>query len=121
MHALCSGLEEEEAEADVLNLKLQVTCDWLIHGGESLLRWAHGNDGTEDFDAEDEVNYFDGGELYDGPPIMCLERWAFWRERLGEALEEDDDVSEETRQKVLETVQTMKDLEARIGQAPSVG
>lgn len=56
------------------------------------------------------------GVLYEGPPIMCLQRWGFWMDRL-EWLAKSDNygLGEEVRTEAFEAFGVMKEVEGRIG------
>ncbi|OTA66132.1 hypothetical protein K449DRAFT_431607 [Hypoxylon sp. EC38] len=84
--ALREALEEElDTDHDLAKAecRMQVPCEWMIHGAKPLLWWARENIGYANV-AEDETQYFPGGSLYKGTPAVCLQRWGFWQTRFEE-------------------------------------
>ncbi|KAK3308016.1 uncharacterized protein B0T15DRAFT_94137 [Chaetomium strumarium] len=111
MYAVQSALEEpldtlSGAEVEMAGWRVKVACAWLTHGAKPLLWWARENEsyGNE----EDGSNYIKRGPLYDGPAIMCIERWRFWLHRLQVLAKEESGLGEEIRVVALQTVQTMR-------------
>ncbi|KAF6808982.1 hypothetical protein CMUS01_13772 [Colletotrichum musicola] len=62
-----------------------------------------------------EVNRYPAGLLYNGPEIMCLQRWGFWIERFEELGNNGPYIGEEARKAALEAAESMRKLERRIG------
>ncbi|KAK0371977.1 hypothetical protein CLIM01_10658 [Colletotrichum limetticola] len=121
MDALRSALEEEPSPIPaVAECRLRVACEWIRQSARPLLGWARENVGYSEMPeyerdlTEEAIAY--QGVLYDGPPIMCLQRWGFWMGRLEWlAKSEDSGLVEEARTEVLEAFWVMKEVEGRIG------
>lgn len=117
MDALLLAFEKEPSPIQgVVECRLLVACDWMIHGAASpLLLWAQENIGYRDVPVEDRQSYFPGGSLYqDGPQTMYLRRWGFWMQRF-EEFSKMDRLSEEVKGQASKAVERMKTVEARIG------
>ena len=110
MYGIQSALEQDLTALPLQEMaewRVKATCAWLTCGAaKRLLWWAKENEGYSN--VEDEGSYIQQGPLYEGPAVMCFERWQFWMDRLQQLAKEDSGLSEETRQTALETVQTMK-------------
>ncbi|KAM5344447.1 hypothetical protein ACJ41O_012983 [Fusarium nematophilum] len=95
-------------------MRVKIAREWITHASKPLLWWARENIGYRDAPV-DSGAYVEGGSLYNGPATMCLRRWGFWLERFEYLAKEESDMSEELRKAVLETVQTMRRIEASLG------
>jgi Protein of unknown function (DUF3632) len=116
MYALRSALEDNMEETDKMELRIQVACGWISYGARGLLGWALENVGYADITVDDTANYVEGGQLYHGPPTMCLRRWGFWLDRFEElGREQCGIISEDIRKAVLEAAQTMRTVETGVG------
>ncbi|KAK1481745.1 hypothetical protein CCUS01_15954 [Colletotrichum cuscutae] len=121
MDALRSALEEEPSPIPaVAECRLRVACEWIRQSARPLLGWARENVGYSEMPeyerdlTEEAIAY--QGVLYEGPPIMCLQRWGFWMDRLEWlAKSEDSGLVEEARTEVLEAFWVMKEVEGRTG------
>lgn len=121
MYALRSALEEEPSPIPaVAECRLRVACEWIRQSARPLLGWARENVGYSEMPeyerdlTEEAIAY--QGVLYEGPPIMCLQRWGFWMDRLEWLAKSDDSgLVEEARTEVLEAFGVMKEVEGRIG------
>ncbi|KAF6820577.1 hypothetical protein CSOJ01_00833 [Colletotrichum sojae] len=116
MFALISALEEEPSKTqEILDSRIKAACAWITHASKPLLRWALENAGRTDASPDDTAVYMDGGPLYRGPPLMCLQRWGFWIDRLEELGKDASGAGGGARKVALETARTMRQVEARLG------
>ena len=115
MDALRLALEEEPTDKVKYECRVQVACEWIGHGAKQLLWWARDNIGYANVPVEDEATYVEQGPLYHGPPAMCLKRWGFWLDRFEDLGKEESGLGEEVRKAALEAAQTMKSVEAGVG------
>ncbi|KAL0776390.1 hypothetical protein CaCOL14_007677 [Colletotrichum acutatum] len=95
MDVLRSALEEEPSPIPaVAECRLRVAFERIRQSARSLLRWARENVGYPEMPeyesglTEETIAY--QGVLYEGPPIMCLQRWGFWMDRLEWLTKSDD-------------------------------
>ncbi|KAJ3958986.1 hypothetical protein N0V92_004413 [Colletotrichum tropicale] len=83
MYAMTTALEEEPIlKYGVTACRIEVVREWIHRAGRKLFRWALENVGFDGTLEKDSPQYVEGGPLYHGPPMMCLQRWGFWIERL---------------------------------------
>lgn len=118
MYALRSALEEQPSPiSEVVECRLKVACDWVLHSARPLLWWAQENLGYTDVPVEDTAAHEPGGELYEGPQTMCLRRWGFWLQRFESFGREAEGsgLSEEVRREALDAAEFMKTVERQIG------
>ncbi|KAF6820949.1 hypothetical protein CSOJ01_00384 [Colletotrichum sojae] len=140
LDALIPPLDEEEEIGDWLYrtwdlmVDLAISPDSTRHIQERLmsrspsqLRWALDKVGHADVPrhwdvtalkdraVKIEVNRCPAGLLYNGPEIMCLQRWGFWIERFEELGNNGPYLGEEARKAALEAAESMRKLERRIG------
>lgn len=116
MLALISALEEEPSRTQgILDCRVKAACTWITHASKPLFRWALENAGRTDVSPDDTAVCMDGGPLHHGPPIMCLQRWGFWIDRLEELGKDGSGAGEEARKVALETARTMRQVEAQLG------
>jgi hypothetical protein len=108
MHTIRCGLEQPVAEMEHAEWSVKFACAWLTHGSAiPLLNWAQEN--LEDDNVVHDSNYFERGPLYDGPAVMCFERWQFWLYRLDELASQESGLSQETRQSAFDAAQAMNE------------
>jgi hypothetical protein len=108
MGAIRCGFETPVAEMKQAEWSVKLACAWLTYGSAiPLLKWAQEN--LEDDNVVHDTNYFERGPLYDGPAVMCFERWQFWLQRLDELASQESGLSQETRQSVLNAAQAMNE------------
>ncbi len=118
MLAIQSGLEQDLSARPVAEMaqaewSVKFACAWLAHGSAiPLLQWAQEN--MDDGNIETRTNTFDAGPLYDGPAIVCFERWQFWLHRLDELANQEFGLSQETRQSARDAAQAMKEAEGTV-------
>jgi hypothetical protein len=115
MYAVQSALEEQLNTLPAVEMaewRVRVGCAWLTHGAKPLLWWARENEsyGNE----EDSSNYIKQGPLYDGPAMMCFERWRFWLHRLLVLAKEEAGLGEEVRVVALQAMRTMRKVEESV-------
>ncbi|KAF6831540.1 hypothetical protein CPLU01_06706 [Colletotrichum plurivorum] len=121
-------LEEEPiATPGFGECRIQAACAWIAHGSRPLLQWALDKVGHADVPrrwdvtalkdraVKIEVNRFPAGLLYNGPEIMCLQRWGFWIERFEELGNNGPYIGDDARKAALEAAESMRMLERRIG------
>ncbi|KAK1640972.1 hypothetical protein BDP81DRAFT_390295 [Colletotrichum phormii] len=121
MDALRSALEEEPSSIPaVAECRLRLACEWIRHSARSLLWWSQENIGYLEMPeyerdlTEEAISY--QGVLYEGPPIMCRQRWEFWMVRLEWlAKSEDAGLGKEMRTKALEAFEIMMEVGEWIG------
>ncbi|KAF4808982.1 hypothetical protein CGCSCA5_v011866 [Colletotrichum siamense] len=90
LDAMRSNLEEElSSDRWVLSTRMDVAELWIRHARKPILKWALENAGRTDPPKEDSMDYEESGPLYHGPPMMCLQRWGFWIERLEQLSKKD--------------------------------
>ncbi|KAF5855118.1 hypothetical protein ETB97_009862 [Aspergillus alliaceus] len=69
---------EQPCDGDILECNVVAAAQWIKYSGRALYTSATNEDeGNDNFSA---VN----GPLYEGSPVLCLERWRFWKRRFGE-------------------------------------
>ncbi|KAK4238195.1 hypothetical protein C8A03DRAFT_33801 [Achaetomium macrosporum] len=116
MHAARSALENEQntlpITLEMAEWKIKIACAWLTYGGAGpLLRWVQENWSYDYEEDERNCDHVGQGPLYDGPAMMCFERWQFWLDRLCELAKSESGMSEETSQAALEAVHAMREVE----------
>ncbi|KAI9897352.1 hypothetical protein N3K66_007208 [Trichothecium roseum] len=103
---LTSALENPAADAGLMDCRVWVAAEWLIRCGRVLLDQINVTNRDPDIDA----NFQDPGPLYgeDQPP-RSLQRWEFWKTRLGEihAQSASLGLSSETKQHVEAALKAM--------------
>ncbi|EPE34941.1 hypothetical protein GLAREA_10636 [Glarea lozoyensis ATCC 20868] len=111
--AMRSALEEDLSTTEIskVELKMQVACEWILHAANALLTWARVNGDITDL-PRGHIQYLDRGTLYHGKPWMCLERLTFWIGRFEDIGKNESRLSEETRNRVLESARFMKSIES---------
>ncbi|KAJ0377533.1 hypothetical protein COL26b_004240 [Colletotrichum chrysophilum] len=116
MNAMRSALEEEiSPDIDIAECRMSIACEWSMRlASKPLLRWALENVGAE-HPKEDSMDYEEPGPLYHGPPMMCLQRWGFWIERLEQLSKGDDRDHELIRGDAKTVVEYMQDAEKELG------
>ncbi|THC99815.1 hypothetical protein EYZ11_000745 [Aspergillus tanneri] len=72
---LRSALEQNPPEAE-LGTYVNAAAEWIKYSGKVLFDMAEASGG------ENEDRILSAGALYLGPSKLCLERWAFWKQRL---------------------------------------
>lgn len=75
------GLEEELSPGSSTDCRVAVASEWAIQAGPAFLRLCLIE--RSDFD-ELQRRSHRAGSLYAGHPGLSLERWGFWKRRLGE-------------------------------------
>lgn len=85
----------------------------MIHSDRSLFDWARQNKGRISI-TEEDAEYIEAGPLYDGVPVVCPQRWAFWESRLVELGKKKSGLKEETRNTMLEAAGSMTRIERSI-------
>jgi hypothetical protein len=83
---LRDGLEGVKAETKpapeaVINTRILVATEWIIHGGRGILRESLLNDLSEELTSGQP---WCAGSLFAGARGFNLERWGFWKRRFGE-------------------------------------
>jgi hypothetical protein len=111
--AIISALEEDLSTTEIskLELKMQVACEYILHAAKVFLKWARVSVDITNLTRGD-MQYLDRGTLYHGSPWMCLERWTFWIGRFEEIGKNESRLSEETRNRALESARLMKSIES---------
>lgn len=114
--ALRSGLEgavEEEKHTPeaVANIRILVATEWIIYDGRALLQESLLNGLSHE---PTSGQPWRGGPLFPGTRGFNLERWGFWKRRLGELRESAVD---STQKKIDEAVELMKVTEAEAAKA----
>ena len=103
---LTSALENPAADAELMDCRVWVAAEWLIRCGRVLLDQINVTNRDRDIDA----NFQDPGPLYgeDQPP-RSLQRWEFWKTRLGEIHAQSASIglSSETKQHVEAALRAM--------------
>lgn len=108
------GLEGPEAKAvkpipeAVVNIRILVATEWILRRGRLLLRESLLNALSE---APSSGKPWDGGPLFLGTRGFNLERWGFWKRRLGEVRK---DAVESTQKAIDEAIELMTALEAEL-------
>ena len=87
--------------------RVAVASEWVIQSGPDLLRRCLLSSVLD----EAETRSYSAGALYAGHPGLCLERWGFWKRRLGEIR---DKVSESAMRSVDEAVESMTAAETAL-------
>ncbi|TVY32742.1 hypothetical protein LSUB1_G007514 [Lachnellula subtilissima] len=115
---LRGGLEGPQAEetetsapAAVVNTRVLVATEWIIRGGRGLLRESLLNSLSHEPSSGKPWN---GGPLFRGGRGFNLERWGFWKRRLGELRK---DAVESSQKAIGEAVELMTELEAEAANA----
>ena len=101
------GLEEEMNPGPSTDNRVAVASEWVIQSGPDLLRRCLLSSVLD----EAETRSYSAGALYAGHPGLCLERWGFWKRRLGEIR---DKVSESAMRSVDEAVESMTAAETAL-------
>ncbi|KAK4241408.1 hypothetical protein C8A03DRAFT_30384 [Achaetomium macrosporum] len=112
MYAVQSGLEQQLNTLlgpEMAEWRVKIACAWLTHGAKPLFWWARESESYGNVD--DSTNHIQRGPLYDGPAIMCFERWRLWLGGVQELAKHESGLSEETRQAAAEVVQLMREVE----------
>lgn len=73
--------EENPAPEAVVTTRLLVAIEWIMQGGRGLLRESLLNALSHE---PDSGSPWSGGPLFPGARGFNLERWGFWKRRLGE-------------------------------------
>lgn len=122
MYTMRHALEDEIpvlTDPSVAGWKVKFACAWLTHGAaKPLLRWAQENESYGN--VEDETNTIGQGPLYNGPAIMCYQRWQFWLHRLQGLASPESGFSDDVRQAAVGAVKTMKEVEEKLRDVPYV-
>ncbi|KAH0432385.1 hypothetical protein CcaCcLH18_06465 [Colletotrichum camelliae] len=107
LNAMRSALEEDTSpDIDIAECRMFVIFEWALPPAlKALLRWALENVGA-DHPKEDSMDYEEPGPLYHGPPMMCLQRWGFWIERLEQLSKCDPESPREDLEAFLKDLQT---------------
>ncbi|KAK0639676.1 hypothetical protein B0T16DRAFT_423561 [Cercophora newfieldiana] len=113
---LRQGLEDDLSEeakgdctpAEAVDNRVAVASEWLIHAGPALLKLSL----LEDQELDDALRRsYRPGVLFSGNPGFNLERWGFWKRRLGELRSE---VGEEVVLSVDKAVEIMNKSAAEL-------
>ncbi|KAI1389652.1 uncharacterized protein F4822DRAFT_399111 [Hypoxylon trugodes] len=105
--ALEEGLNTDPQNLERAECRMQVACEWIAHSAKPLLWWARENiDLSPEAAYEDRSQHVRRGELYEGTPAVCPERWGFWKIRFGE-LGKHPGFSEEIRKQASEAAENM--------------
>lgn len=107
LKAMRSALEEDTSpDIKIAECRMFVIFEWALPTAlKALLRWALENVGA-DHPKEDSMDYEEPGPLYHGPPMMCLQRWGFWIERLEQLSKCDPESPRDVREAFLKDIQT---------------
>ena len=109
------GPQAEETETSapvaVINTRVLVATEWIIRGGRGLLRESLLNSLSHEPRSGKPWN---GGPLFPGARGFNLERWGFWKRRLGELRK---DAVESSQNAIDEAVELMTALEAEAANA----
>ncbi|PYH46224.1 DUF3632 domain-containing protein [Aspergillus saccharolyticus JOP 1030-1] len=100
---LRSALEYPQSIPDGVDFHVGVVREWILHAGAELYRQR-----KEGVLTECEQRSTSPGPLYYGKADLCLERWAFWKERL---LDLAKDASPELQKTAVSVVEHMNDIE----------
>ncbi|TVY46634.1 hypothetical protein LOCC1_G003293 [Lachnellula occidentalis] len=76
-----SRIEETSVPKAVSNTRILVATEWIIQGGRGLLRESLSNALSYE---PGSGNPWGGGTLFHGARGFNVERWGFWKRRLGE-------------------------------------
>ncbi|KAF7554204.1 hypothetical protein G7Z17_g3063 [Cylindrodendrum hubeiense] len=99
---LREGLEEELSPGEVADCGVAAASEWLIQAAPALLRLCL----IDEDDLDEPIRRSNrAGSLFKGNPGLNLERWGFWKRRLGEVR---GTVSEETALSVDKALESMK-------------
>lgn len=79
---LRAALEEEIKDQAILEFKLAVAEEWIVHAGQAL--YIH----VTMEPADEESTTMKPGPLYNGKAKLDLERWGFWKNRLTDLAKE---------------------------------
>ncbi|KAI9763504.1 MAG: hypothetical protein M1840_000457 [Geoglossum simile] len=101
------GLEEEMSPGPSTDSRVAAAGEWIIQSGQDLLRRCLLNSALN----EAEARSYSAGALYAGNPGLCLERWGFWKRRLGEMRGK---VGESAMRSIDEAVESMTAAEMAI-------
>jgi hypothetical protein len=103
--------EDKSAPEAVVNARILVATEWIIKGGRGLLRESLLNALSHE---PNSGSPWSGGPLFPGARGFNLERWGFWKRRLGELRK----AAVESSQKLIdEAVELMTALEAEAANA----
>ena len=95
VHTMRAALEEE-LHVDELWMNVPVAAVWVFYAGEWIFQnqreWGSAPEGG----VPGHQGVAHGGTLWQGNTAFCIERWIFWRQRLG-AIVDREDVDEDTR------------------------
>ncbi|KAG9765647.1 hypothetical protein KCU73_g332, partial [Aureobasidium melanogenum] len=112
---ICDTLEDSKA---VIEIEIHAVRQWLLHAGDILYAMSHtphmhnrllSNSDIRNKIAKHEmhVSVKDERDLWQGSGGSSLERWDFWKQRLQD-LQDDNDQDEETKRVVRETLGAMR-------------
>lgn len=93
-------LENEQSGPEFEN-GLDAVGIWIKYAGRVMFERSKAPDTPED-------RMFKPGPLFSGPSKYCLERWTFWKERLGQITTQG-----ETTSRAQETRKAMEEIESR--------
>jgi len=107
--------EDKSASEAVVNTRILVATEWIIQGGRGLLRESLLNALSRE---PSSGSPWSGGPLFPGARGFNLERWGFWKRRLGELRKT---VVESSQKSIGEAVELMTALEAEVANTWGVG
>jgi hypothetical protein len=105
--ALEDDLPQEQIVRDCY---ISVVSEWITHAGQTIYRQLSDKELSEQ-----QKRVTRGGKLYHGKAGLCIERWEFWKQRVGEI---STLVSTELQPVALDAAQRMGEIEelARIAE-----
>lgn len=102
------GVDDKALPSAIIDTRVRVACTWIQLNGRRLLEQSLLNAATI---KPVGSNPYATGPLFQGSIGFTLERWGFWKRRLGEICEDFD---EPLRATIKEAAQIMADLEKEV-------
>lgn len=116
MIVLQLALEEDLPTADneaIADCRVLAASSWILHCAKIFFEWAQ-----ENVDAEVSPSgtsaYLEAGTLYQGKPMICHERWTFWRHRFEELGKPNSILGSQARETSLRAAQVMRMVETSV-------